>query len=256
MVVTGAGSANALQLVLKVQQEEYVGNLRSGAGFRIVFSEAHEPTSTDRFAVALQPGTQTLLPIQVQKVVKLPVPYGDCQNGNPLTMFDNYSVPACVFECRSKLAAERCGCREMYPTRIKTDVSVCLPKQYRECLNPVLDEIASKGNCSHCKTPCRYTKFETRMSYSRYPANHIGAVMAAEMNVTADYIRDNFLEVNIYLEEMTYLSIEETPAYTGASLIGVVGGHLGVFMGVSILTMMEFAEFVVCQCKRLKRKTL
>ena len=80
--------------------------------------------------------------------------------------------------------------------------------------------------------------------------------MAAEMNVTADYIRDNFLEVNIYLEEMTYLSIEETPAYTGASLIGVVGGHLGVFMGVSILTMMEFAEFVVCQCKRLKRKTL
>ena len=253
--VTASGAENALQMVFNIQQEEYIGNLRSGAGIRIIFGESHEPPSTERFAIALQPGTQTLVPLDVKKITNLPHPYGQCQERNNLTMFDHYSVPACVFECRAKLAAQKCGCREMYPSRIKTDTPVCLPMDYRDCLNSLLVEISAKGSCSRCASPCVSTRYVPRMSYSQYPANHIAAIMADRMGVNTSYIRENFLEVNIYFEEIKYESMEETAAYTLASLIGVIGGHLGLFMGVSVLTMMEFAEFIVAQCTKLTKKT-
>ena len=241
--VTGAGPFNALHLVLNIQQHEYIGNIMSGAGIRLVLREKHEPPS-DRFAIALQPGTQTLIPLVTRKVKSLPAPYGNCQLENHLEMFDEYSVSACIFECRAKLASKKCSCREMYPSRIKTNIPICLPEHYRDCLIPLVASINTQGLCPHSKNPCVSTTYTGRMSFSQYPANHIADHMASERGTTRQTIRDNFLEINIHFEEMYFESVEQLPAYTFPTFTGVIGGHLGAFIGASLLTVLEFLEFL------------
>lgn len=49
--------------------------------------------------------------------------------------------------------------------------------------------------------------------------------------------------VNIYYDEMFYTSIGEDPALTLEFLLSAVGGNLGLFLGASLLTLMEFIEF-------------
>ncbi|EDO32949.1 predicted protein, partial [Nematostella vectensis] len=245
LMVTGTGMANALHLVLNIQQNEYIGNVRSGAGFRLLFREKHEPPSTDRFVIALQPGTQTLIPLTMKKLISLPEPFGVCQEKNNLKMFDKYSVTACEFECRARLGGKLCGCREMYPSSIKTEIPVCLPKAYRDCLNPLLVEISVNNLCRGCKNPCNKVTFVPRMSYSQYPANHIADSMAMSMNTTRDFVRDNFLEVEIYFEDIMVEIIEQQEAFSLTSLVGIIGGTLGVFIGASIITVSEFMEFLI-----------
>lgn len=125
--ITGTGIDNALHLVLNVQQNEYVGNLRSGAGFRLLFREAHEPPNTDKFVIALQPGTQTLIPLTLKSLKSLPAPYGECEDKDHLKMFGKYSVTACVYECRARIGGERCGCREIRTQQVYKQIflSVC-----------------------------------------------------------------------------------------------------------------------------------
>lgn len=253
--ITGTEIDNALHLVLNVQQNEYVGNLRSGAGFRLLFREAHEPPNTDKFVIALQPGTQTLIPLTLKSLKSLPAPYGECEDKDHLKMFGKYSVTACVYECRARIGGERCGCREMYPAGIQTDIPICLPQQYRDCLNPLIVDINSKGLCSKCKVPCQKNTYVPRISYSQYPANHIADHMAKQMNTTRQVIRDNFLEVNIYFEDMVIETMEQQPAYSLSNLVGVIGGTLGVFIGASILTISEFLEFFILLVLSKLKKT-
>ncbi|KAK3730310.1 hypothetical protein QZH41_004518 [Actinostola sp. cb2023] len=243
--VSGTGTDNALHLVLNVQQDEYVGNSSSGAGFRLLFREAHEPPNTDRFDMALQPGTQTLISLTVKNLSSLPAPYGDCKEGNDLKMFNKYSVTACAYECRTRIAGERCGCREMHPSGIDTTIPVCLPQVYRDCLKPTIIDINTKGMCSSCHVPCKKSTYIPRLSYSQYPSNHIADNMAKAMNETRQFIRDNFLEVDIYLEDMIVETVEQQPAYSLSNLVGVIGGTLGVFIGASILTITEFLQFFI-----------
>ena len=58
-------------------------------------------------------------------------------------------------------------------------------------------------------------------------------------------IRQNLLRLNIYLEDLSIVEFTQMPAYELADLFADIGGTLGLWMGISVLTIMELVELVI-----------
>ncbi|XP_052830985.1 acid-sensing ion channel 4-A-like [Octopus bimaculoides] len=56
--------------------------------------------------------------------------------------------------------------------------------------------------------------------------------------------RERFLEVRLFFETLLYHEIMQVPQYTLLNIMGIVGGQMGLYLGASILTISELAEFI------------
>ena len=56
---------------------------------------------------------------------------------------------------------------------------------------------------------------------------------------------DKFIEIRVRFDTKSYLNYVEEPKMTGEDLLGVIGGHLHVFMGMSLLSFVEIAQLIV-----------
>ena len=72
--------------------------------------------------------------------------------------------------------------------------------------------------------------------------------------------RNNFIQVDIFYEELSYEEIEENIAFEFLSLLSEIGGFLGLLLGASVLTLCEVVDFIIlsfvskCQVQRKKVK--
>lgn len=120
----------------------------------------------------------------------------------------------------------------------------------------------NESNNCECPVPCEITKYQVQLSYAQTPAKHFSEVLARRKHVRKDvmrhYLRDNFLELDVYFEEMQVTLITQRQAYDQESLFGDIGGQVGLFLGASILTVLEFcdllARIVVNKYKQRKRQ--
>ncbi|XP_017164790.1 acid-sensing ion channel 4-A [Poecilia reticulata] len=58
------------------------------------------------------------------------------------------------------------------------------------------------------------------------------------------FYRDNFLVLDIFFEALNYETIEQKKAYDVAGLLGDIGGQMGLFIGASILTVLEILDYI------------
>ncbi|XP_078356042.1 acid-sensing ion channel 2-like [Oculina patagonica] len=54
--------------------------------------------------------------------------------------------------------------------------------------------------------------------------------------------RDNLLELRIYYESLTFSDVRQVASYDLYSLLGDVGGQIGLFLGASLLTLVEYLD--------------
>ncbi|XP_052780063.1 FMRFamide-activated amiloride-sensitive sodium channel-like isoform X2 [Mya arenaria] len=58
-------------------------------------------------------------------------------------------------------------------------------------------------------------------------------------------IRQNLIRLNIYLEDLSVVEFKQMPAYGITDLFADIGGTLGLWMGISVLTIMELVELIM-----------
>ena len=73
--------------------------------------------------------------------------------------------------------------------------------------------------------------------------NPIGCDLGCARQV-AEYVKVNFAIVNIVFERFETETHVTSPAISVASLLGSIGGNLGLFVGASVMTFLEFSEYL------------
>ena len=77
-------------------------------------------------------------------------------------------------------------------------------------------------------------------------------------NVLTNF-RENFIQVDIFYPELSYEEIEQNIAFEFLSLLGEIGGFLGLLLGASVLTVCELVDYlavaVLTELKRKKNRT-
>jgi uncharacterized membrane protein len=53
------------------------------------------------------------------------------------------------------------------------------------------------------------------------------------------------VRLNVYLEDLNVIEFKQSPAYLIEDLFADIGGTLGLWMGISVLTIMELIELLI-----------
>uniref|UniRef100_A0A8C5J471 Acid sensing ion channel subunit family member 4 n=1 Tax=Junco hyemalis TaxID=40217 RepID=A0A8C5J471_JUNHY len=251
-VTRQGGMGNGLEIMLDIQQEEYLPIWRETnetsfeAGIRVQIHSQDEPPYIHQLGFGVSPGFQTFVSCQEQRLTYLPQPWGNCrasmQGEQLLPGYDTYSIAACRLQCEKEAVVQSCHCRMVH---MPGNESICSPNVYIECADHTLDAAVedSQERCS-CPTPCNLTRYGKEISMVRIPNKGSARYLARKYNKNETYIRENFLVLDIFFEALNYEAIEQKKAYDLAGLLGDIGGQMGLFIGASILTILEILDYI------------
>ena len=211
-----------LWLTLNPQMEETKNN--SNYVYMLYF---HAP---NQFELGMQSPTPILrdhryrFSLSRKDTHSLPLPYGktDCvqhkqEHAALLKYFDEYSQLACRLECMSMAQYQHCGCRKPgYPG--VDDIPVCNYSSLSTC--------NANYNCNHCLPLCNQIRYEK--DFYKYTFKDAGA-----------------MSLFITFKEVGKTEIRQNAVYPAESLFGELGGLMGMFIGASVVTIVEFVDFVL-----------
>ncbi|KAG5831865.1 hypothetical protein ANANG_G00284610, partial [Anguilla anguilla] len=241
------GTGNGLEIMLDIQQDEYLpvwGETEETAfeaGVRVQIHSQAEPPFVHELGFGVAPGFQTFVATQEQRLTYLPPPWGECQSKAPDSgFFPVYSVTACRIDCETRYIVENCNCRMVH---MPGDSPFCTPEQYKDCAEPALATLSEENNNCLCRTPCNTTRYNKELSMVKIPSKTSARYLEKKFNKSEKYISDNILVLDVFFEALNYETIEQKKAYEVAGLLGDIGGQMGLFIGASILTILEVFDY-------------
>ncbi|XP_066301129.1 acid-sensing ion channel 1C-like isoform X7 [Branchiostoma lanceolatum] len=243
------GIGNGVEFFLDVQQDDYMpawgesDEVTFEVGFKIQLHTQEEPPFIHELGFGVGPGMQYYVSTQEQRITYLPAPWGQCKAENDLTFdFAKYTTSACRIDCETKFVVSQCGCKMVH---MPGSFPICTPDVYVECADQALDFLVKSDNkkCV-CDTPCNTTRYNLFMSHVKFPSEQAVKYLARKYAKREDYFRKNTLVMNIFFEALNYETIEQQKAYEVASLLGDIGGQMGLFIGASILTILELFDYL------------
>ncbi len=83
------------------------------------------------------------------------------------------------------------------------------------------------------------------MSTSVYPPSNLIPIVMNETGFgTVAELRENILEVDVWLGSMEVTRIDEDWAFTITELFGSIGGTFGLFLGASLFSFIEIFDLL------------
>ncbi|XP_048252291.1 amiloride-sensitive sodium channel subunit gamma-like [Haliotis rufescens] len=256
--IFNAGPLYGLKLILNVNQKEYLPFITSSAGVRLQIHEFGSQPHMLELGQSLSTGFETQIGVKPILYKRLPDPHGTCDDSGKYE-----SVLDCERDCLETLIEGDCGCSR----RQVSDEDPCASKNI-PCIKDIIKEKQSgELKCEHtCRSTCRVYDFEKQVSMTRWPANHYDPAVKFKVKkwsstfvndlFSEENSRDSLLAINVYFSELSLQTIEEEPAYEFESLLSDFGGQLGLWMGISVLSVCEVLElFYLLLANRCKPRT-
>ncbi|XP_062861654.1 acid-sensing ion channel 4-A [Trichomycterus rosablanca] len=244
------GMGSGLEIMLDIEQDEYLPIWRETnetsleAGIRVQIHSQDEPPYIHQLGFGVSPGFQTFVSCQEQRLTYLPQPWGNCRSSSDPSIpgYESYSISACRLHCETQLVLQECQCRMVHMPGI---ADICTPDQLN-CVDKALDvmqKTSGESSCP-CETPCNLTRYGKELSMVKIPSKGSARYLSRKYQKSEEYIRENFLILDIFFEALNYETIEQKKAYDVAGLLGDIGGQMGLFIGASVLTILEILDYI------------
>lgn len=197
--------------------------------------------------------------VQFTKVLRkrLPPPHASCSK----TWYDagrdpvGYAKANCENDCYYRGVASQCQCLLLpWPESepLPAGLYVCSNEE-ATCIDQVRDDfISGVLDCaSDCPERCNEALYDTRLTSQQWPSSVSYGIVLAETqgargnsSIDRSYVATNMLVVRVFAASAEYQIIETTVAYSFSDLLSDTGGNSGLWVGVSVLTVIEVIEFI------------
>ncbi|XP_033634311.1 uncharacterized protein LOC117295705 [Asterias rubens] len=259
-MTTHSGAQYGLHLTLFIEMPEYVGILSPEAGARVSIHPHNVPPFPEDDGITVAPGMSTNIGLRQVYIERKGEPY------NPKChVFTTglYSRKSCLKTCEQSEMFNRCQCVTDVLLENKTKCSFL--NQTQQTCKQLIEYLGEedKLECS-CPISCNETSYTKSVSASSWPSEryeeHLQRRLrdsssdAAMMSASDESTSKNLLRVRVYFEELNYQSIRESALYTFPTLLGSLGGLLGLYIGISFLTLCEVFILIFDVCRYLIKK--
>ncbi|XP_070196705.1 acid-sensing ion channel 3-like [Littorina saxatilis] len=158
-----------------------------------------------------------------------------------------YSLDACVLMRAYEIVNDICNCSQIFtPSDVLKPCSLadiaCLSYEQGRIMNTAL----ATGELLQCPRPCHTVSYVPTISSIYYPAPASVQLLQGQTGLNLSEYRKNYLQLNIYYEDMMTQETRQEPEYDWITIMGLLGGNMGFFLGASVLTLAEVLDFVVC----------
>ncbi|CAJ0567042.1 unnamed protein product, partial [Mesorhabditis spiculigera] len=175
----------------------------------------------------------------------------------------------CQRSCVQQHFVRRCGCGDpRYPPWQNVSSCPVDDEQKRKCLKRETEYAAKhidRLNCPKCRQPCSQKVFSISYSASRWPAtpsDRDDCPKGLNQQQCLNYLREQGAMIEVFFEQLNYEALQESEAYGWPNLLSDFGGQLGLWMGVSVITISEvgllFFDILlsICGCSTSARRKL
>ncbi|GMT31051.1 hypothetical protein PFISCL1PPCAC_22348, partial [Pristionchus fissidentatus] len=264
---TEEGVDSGLQVILDTHLEEQFDGIGSDPdpvfsnqfenGFRYYVTEPDVSTYKTAQGISVSPGFCIYSALSPKSYSLLDQhSWGNCTHNWPADYSGGatqmkYSASDCLSKCKARFYHEHCGCSP-FVYNIDTEFPSCTPLETYECTKQYIvvnkDETSEEFHwptCEECIVECERWEFNAANSYGNGFSN--GALRWLNHynpEWTTPHIRANFLTINIFFRDMSYTEYKQVQAMSMTELLSDMGGNMGLFWGMSVLTLAESLIYI------------
>ena len=248
--VKKSGIAQGVRLVLNITQSEYLTPFYSNAGAKISVHPQGVFPEPDEQGIAVPPGKNAYIALREERVVDK-TKENNCQSADSeLNNFPGakYSLSRCRANSAINSFSNACSCRDPVgePEFLVGGQRGC---RFSDICCAIRSNVFS--NEDNCSPACTTTSYRTSVSYAQYPADNSAGFIASLLNATPDAILRDSVAVNVYFEDIMVTVSTTVYSYSFSAFLSDLGGQLGLFLGASVISMLEFFFFLVDEVGQL-----
>ena len=268
---------NRLQLHLVLYagvSPEFIDDPDSPHSFNLfIETESTMPLQTSKIKLTPQIGKQIV--IKRNTYNQYEHPYSECTvlEDNTLivqladrSIFDRvvktgyaYSRKVCYMVCEQVMITRICGCNS-YRLSYQVEGFNSCPYYKNEIIGGGCDtqvdtnftSILTEFCLPRCPIECHRSFFTTSTSEYTYDKNYFNNYLSnfsfhndvSKDTDLAQYAYDTMIEIWIEYDTLAFTEMSEEPKMSGEELFGEIGGHLHLFLGMSLMSFMEIFELL------------
>ncbi|XP_033743017.1 acid-sensing ion channel 1-like isoform X2 [Pecten maximus] len=223
------GSFGGLRVVIDIEQDQYFFPNKLQSGITVVLHEPEETPLPQMRSFLVGPGLSAEAVLSRNKRSLLPSPYDNCVERESdvarLHRFPKYSSMACLTECFQSSLVSRCSCRHYYDDN------------FTQLLTTV-------RRCRTCPEICTTYTYDWSLSYALFGSNFVNErLLNASIFPEKSFLSSNYVDLTLFYNSLSEIVVEDLPVKMLNDIVGNLGGHMGLFLGASILSIAELFEF-------------
>ncbi|KAH1016542.1 hypothetical protein HUJ04_007744 [Dendroctonus ponderosae] len=263
-----SGSTNSLEVTLSVNNTDLDYGCTHFQGYKVVLHSPHRfPTvSNHYFRIPLKKSVSAAITPAILRTSDDVADYSSrkrrCffQTDMKLKYFSKYSQMNCRLECFLNLTLDMCGCVEYFmPLQqtflfLKGHLSDHLKAKEREKIHKHLSKNhnnISRTHFCYCPDMCNTIDYNVEITESDYDWPRKMATLGIEVPVDEEGLSSS--QLLLYFKGNTFIPQERHELFGTFDFLANVGGLLGLFIGFSLLSMVELFYFlslrIICNVK-------
>ena len=253
LIMREPGPYDGINLILDTEPDDYLIMNGFGVGVRFVI---HEPDiipllNTGSYFAA--PGEETFFSLTKMQTTYLQPPYStmDCvaednlaQKGAELRLGAPYSQEACATVCYFRSVYDCSNC-----SVTGNGKPICTLYDSLQCGadNGITNQRVR--SCS-CPRKCQTTSYTATNTHTSIPSSFI-LQMSEKYNWTVRDKREisrRLILLRVYFDTNTVIKVTQKVAVTLIETLADIGGTLGLYLGASFVTLLEFVDCLAVFC--------
>ena len=270
-----AGNLGGITLLMHAQigLHSMVKLSEPSGGFKISFHDYKDTGSVGNTGFVLSPGLMYFVQLSNKETKLLPKPYSrhDCVENKP-----EYRSSTCERNCNLEYVKEKCGCEYFRGNPSDNKIRLCNIQDMLICgtgaYNKIVRDRTFKSERCKCQKACTFETYDHSVSSSLLSDKFVDklveihneemkkeALESKDMNETVkqnwrkkiksrfsqDVVKNNIVVLKIIFPTIEKQTINQVVSYGLSNLLGDIGGVMGLFLGASLFTILEFLDLVV-----------
>ena len=269
-----AGQYYGLQLEMYVNFFEKLTEFNSAYGAKgliIKVDNSSYLTEHKGDGIQISAGFDTYIDVRRSFKFMLAKPYSDCDldNESPNNIDSDlyrlishseyeYTQQLCFEQCYQKESIKSCGCEDAVLSLYNT--SVCISDNEIKCMNDVYyNKYTTKDYIERiclplCPLECNKTEYNAVITFQNLLGSLYYKYIQESPSLSADFLTrtlnsdtapESISSFTIFYDSLSYNLSKETPKIDIIGLLAAIGGNLGLFLGISLLSVCEFFETLI-----------
>lgn len=255
------GSGAGLQMIVDAQLEDELKGEEDDAnaifsniyenGFRYYIHPPGANAELSSEGISVSPSRNVYSAIKaVSHNLLSPREWGNCSESWPNNYNTklSYSASACRALCIAEHFHKTCGCAP-FTYNVDGKKRICAPYESITCMDKNMirkvngSEYLELPDCEECHMECQSTSYTSYNSYG--DGFNQGSLLWLQKasNKTEEHIKNNLAIINIFFAEMYYTSYSQVQATSFTQVLSDIGGNMGMFLGMSVITITELSLF-------------
>ncbi|CAH1963311.1 unnamed protein product [Acanthoscelides obtectus] len=168
-----------------------------------------------------------------------------------LSHYRHYSKSNCKLECEMNETWAQCQCVDYYMPRLPSE-KYCKDKQL-PCVNKIRRQLVEHDKCK-CYSACYDISYGITKSYGKILPYDFRKQINTPINVTPE----STTIVHFFFMKSSYNILTKSELFAFTDIVSNIGGLLGLFMGFSIMSIVEIIYFLSLRlwCNYHKEKNI